>query len=200
MWFLPSRSRAGNVKRFFEAYRRTGAVSPGVLRIDADDAGDYLGIELPVGWSLHIGQRMTLGEMTNEFFQLNPLAPWYGLIGDDVVPVTLGWDKTLISLAGRCGIAYPNDNHQAPQLACHMVIGGDLVREMGWLALPGLDRLYIDTVWTDIGRGRAVMVYAPGVLVEHYHFSNGKAPMDAVYKKPNAQRDALCYEAWRANA
>lgn len=196
MWFLPSRSRPANVKRFFAAALATGMITPGVLRVDVDDAHNYADVLLPAGWAMHVGQRMTLGDMTNEFYALNPDAEWYGLLGDDVVPRTNNWDSTLVAAAMTHGMAYPDDWHQAPALACHMALRGDFVRKVGWLALPGLDRLYIDTALTTLARRQSKICYCSEVVLEHCHFSNGKAIKDAIYNKPRAASDRAIFDRW----
>ncbi|KKL69231.1 hypothetical protein LCGC14_2117000, partial [marine sediment metagenome] len=78
----------------------------------------------------------------------------------------------------------------------HFVLGNQLPVSMGWLALPGLDRLYIDTVWGDIAKSRGVLRRVPNVVLRHAHFSNGRALKDETYKKHNKARDKSIYEAW----
>ena len=71
------------------------------------------------------------------------------------------------------------------------------MREIGWLALPGLDRLYIDTVWNDIAAERGVLRFLPDVKLTHLHFSNRRAMMDRTYHKPSKNKDRAIYHAWK---
>ncbi|HQR41317.1 MAG TPA: DUF115 domain-containing protein, partial [Gemmatales bacterium] len=108
-----------------------------------------------------------------------------------------GWDRKLVMAAGRDKIAYCDDGIWGERHAARYVVGGDLAREIGWLLLPGTKRLYGDNAMNDIGRKKGCMVYLPDVLVEQMHFSNGKAPLDKTYEKPEAWDDRRVYEEWR---
>ncbi len=191
MWIVPSRSRPHNVARLLRAFEDTGAVTPVLLGLDSDDP--MLGAYPPIEST--IGVRRPLSVIYNEAFEKYPDLDWYGIFADDVVPETSGWDIALIEAAGNDGMAWGDDGINGPDHATHFVLGGDLVREIGWLALPGLDRIYIDTVWNDITRG--VARYLPDVKITHHHFSNGKVPMDAIYRKHHKDVDREIYTTWR---
>lgn len=143
-----------------------------------------------------IGLRLPFSDLYAEAYQRAPQRPWYGFIADDVVPETPGWDAALIEVAGLDGMAVPAGGHD-PQGAPHFVLGGDLVREIGWLAMPGFDRLYIDTVWMDIATKRGVLRRAPEVVLSHHHFSNKLARGDETYRKHRKDQDRALYETWR---
>lgn len=134
--------------------------------------------------------------MTNRAYRQHPEKPWYGLLSDDAVPMTFRWDVELSEAAGSDSIAYCADGINDERQASHVAIGGDLVRKLGWIILPGLVRIYGDNVLTDIGRERGALKYLPHVRLEHWHFSNGKAPMDETYAKPEAPRDGAIYQRW----
>jgi len=194
MWVLPSRGRPHNVARFIDAYRRTGATTPVWLRFDHDDPQQEY--DVPDNWIIEVGPRGPLSSIYNEFFAEYPNLDWYGFIADDVVPETFQWDKTLIEAAGKDRMAVPVGGKTTGGTP-HFVLGGDLVRSVGWLALPGLERLYIDTVWGDIARKRDVLEFLLDVTLEHHHFSNNKALFDATYRKPSRERDKILYQTWK---
>jgi hypothetical protein len=197
MWILPSRSRPHNIVRLIDAYRKTGATTPVWLRVDDDDpvVGGYY-IDHPL-WTMQIGEKKPLSELYAEVFFLYPEADWYGFIADDVVPETMQWDVKLIEAAGSDGMAVPAGGHEDYAGAPHFVLGGDLVRRVRWLALPGLDRLFIDTAWWDIAEKLGVLRKVPDVVLAHHHFSNKKAMYDKTYKKTRKVEDRACYDAWR---
>jgi len=147
---------------------------------------------LPKGWRLDIGQRKPLSGYYNEFYSKTD-CDWYGFIADDVVPESRGWDLKMIETAGKDGMAVPKGGHG--DIPPHFVLGGDLVRATGFLCLPGLDRIYIDTVWTDIAVSRGVLRECDAVL-NHVHFSKG-ALFDQTYKKFHKHEDKELYEQWR---
>ena len=173
-------------------------VMPAVLVLDDDDPllAGYGECERPSSWRTLIGARRRLGELYNLVFDLIPDAPCYGFLCDDAVPLTPGWDIALAAIAGTDGLAAPAGGHH-PTIAPHFCLGGDLVRDTGWLALPGLDRLYIDRVWHDIARATGVYRAAPEVVIEHRHFSTGQALYDSTYRKDHKDDDRAAYRAWR---
>ena len=200
MWILPSRSRPHNLLRLIDAWGRTGASTPVELCLDFNDPclRQYLSIPMPSGWIVVTGERDGLSRVYNDAFARHPEASWYGFIADDIVPLTDSWDVNLIEVAGSDGMAVPAGGHD-PNGAPHFVLGGDLVRSMGWLCLPGLDRLYIDTIWQEIATARGVLRRVPDVILEHRHFSNRKALIDETYLKKHKVQDKLIYDNWRQN-
>ena len=172
--------------------------TPTVLLIDHDDPMfiGYMDLDYPVGWRIEIGDRAPLSVVYNLVFAQWPDLDWYGIFADDVVPQTPGWDRMLIDAAGLDGVAYGDDGIDTTQ-ATHFVLGGNLARSLGWLALPGLARTHIDSVWNDIATERGVLRFVRNVRVSHLHFSNRRALMDQTYRKPNKQQDRVIYEKWR---
>lgn len=199
MWISPSRSRPHNIARLIEACRATKTSTPFLICIDADDPlrESYLALDLPDGWAIRTGPRDTLSAIYNAALSAHPGLDWYGVVADDIVPETPGWDRILIATAGRDGLAYGDDGINGARHATHFVLGGDLVRSTGFLALPGLDRIYIDTCWVEIANRFGVLRYRPDVKLTHKHFSNGTAPFDAVYRKHRKDQDRQIFEAWR---
>lgn len=158
--------------------------------------GAYQALALPFSWRLVVSERAVLSEIYNRQFRASPDLDWYGVGADDIEPEP-GWDHELIRAAGKDKMAFGDDGINGDRHATHFVLGGDLVRAMGWLALPGLDRIYIDTVWNDIAERLGVRRYLPDVKVTHRHFSTG-APKDSTYRKRHKARDREIYEQWRA--
>jgi hypothetical protein len=200
MWILPSRERPQNLKRLFDAWHKTKASTPVLLCLDVDDPcwPQYEEMEMPAGWKVFMGLRGPLSDIYNQAYSRHQNDPFFGFIADDVVPETEGWDRTLIVAAGKDGMAVPAGGDTTGG-SPHFVLGGDLVRSVGWLSLPYLDRLYIDTVWTDIAKARGVYRYLPEVTLAHHHFSNGKALMDSTYRKKNKESDKALYESFKLN-
>ena len=201
MWILPSRSRPHNLSRLIDAWVRTGSSTPVVVCIDSDDPcrEQYETMAIPDRWHIVVGTRCPLSDIYNNTYVRRWNATWFGFIADDVVPVTKDWDISLIKAAGNDGMAVPAGGETTGGCP-HFVLGGDLVRSVGWLSLPGLDRIYIDTVWGDIAKSRGVYREINDVRLEHHHFSNGKALLDKTYLKGNKAQDKLIYNNWRQHA
>lgn len=191
MWIVPSRSRPENIARLTLGLTET----PALLRLDKDDPelSRYLRIPYPTNWQITVGERRPLSAVYNESSGLS----WFGILADDVVPETPDWDRILIETAGHDGLAYGDDGINGETHATHFVLGCDLVKDIGFVALPGLNRIFIDTVWNDIARARGVMRYRPDVKLTHMHFSNGLAAFDRTYAKPGKSFDRDIYQQWK---
>ena len=198
IFILPTRSRPNNLLRLIDAWNKTGASTPVDLCVDLDDPllGQYENMVVPWNWRIVVGQRGPLSDIYNNAYRRHPNSNWFGFISDDVVPVTSGWDSILIDAAGSHGMAVPSGGETTGGCP-HFVLGGYLVRSTGWLSLPGLDRIYIDTVWGDIAKSMGVYREVQSVKLEHRHFSNGKALMDSTYRKHNKAQDKIIYDNWR---
>jgi hypothetical protein len=202
-WILPSRARPHNIERLIKAWKETRAATPCALVIDADDPffAGYMALErrLPEGWDIEVSTGGTPLDILNRYFEKKPDLAWYGLFSDDMVPETDEWDKVLTQAAVPDFIAYPDDGIQGENLPTTAVVGGQLARKIGYLALPGLKRLFHDAWLKTYGEHRKCLKYCGDVKVWHYHFSNGKAPVDDTYRKPSAGKDKEIYEKWRSS-
>lgn len=201
MWLLPSRGRPASMTRFFKAWKDTEASTKGIVCLDADDSHNYVGMEVPDNWTVEVHPRsVSLGTNTNEYFWRYRNEPFYGLLSDDAVPVTKHWDTKLIEAAGRDGIACCWDGiNNGTGLGSSPCIGGDFVRRQGWIIYPGLARIYGDNILYETAQKLGKLKYLPDVVVEHWHFSTGKSPMDETYKKADTNgSDLAIYESWKA--
>lgn len=122
-----------------------------------------------------------------------------GVMGDDHLPRTEGWDETLLAAAFG-GIAYGNDLLQGGNLCTAAFLDARIPRALGYLAPPQLRHLYVDNVWMDWGRGIGHLNYQDDVVIEHVHPGANKAPWDAGYEAVNgretAQRDLEQYHQY----
>lgn len=169
--------------------------------LDEDDAAKYDGLqsELPPNWRWSVKPRAaSLGLMMNEYFWNERNASWYGGLADDSVPVTKHWDQKLVAAAGNDGISICVDGiANGTNLGAAFVMAGNFVRRLGWIIYPGLARVYGDNILYEIADRRGVLRYLEDVTVEHWHFSNGKSPMDETYRKDGTERDEAIYRAWK---
>lgn len=151
VFFLPTRSRPDEIRGFLASYHATESTAPVCVRIDADDPAraEYEKIEYPDNFEIVVGYAPAGGgsaTLINEFYQEHPDLPWYGLLADDVRCGSVGWDRKLIEAAGHARVAYGPDGLCNRSCCTHPVLGGDLVREMGWIALPGVRHYFVDMV------------------------------------------------------
>ncbi len=191
MWLIPSRGRPHLVQRLFQMAQFK---EPGILILDDDNAENYSGIGLPYGWGASIHPRMFLGPKLNAAFERFPNEPWYGILNDDHVPVTVGWERAMVD-AGRDGMAWPDDNY-GKRISAH-VKGGDVCRKLGFFACPALMHYFLD----DADELIAPLVggkYLSDIVVSHEHVNAGRAPMDRTYaERPNHGDDMRNFAKWR---
>jgi hypothetical protein len=127
-----------------------------------------------------------------------------GFMGDDHRPRTPQWDRKLLAALGdhQYAIAYGNDLLQGENLATASVMTNDIPRTLGYMALPTLTHLEVDTVWMDWGRATH-LTYLPDVILEHMHPVAGKAALDEGYTAVNSHevssQDKIAYDTYVAH-
>lgn len=215
MWLLPSKGRPASLARFCDAFRATMGSTPGLIIIDQADAerheAEYRAIELPFGWSWRITDGVSQGDKLREIWGDVVNCAWLGLIGDDCVPETAGWDRALVDELDGSNFASCNDGWQAPKRVANCwVMSGDLVRAVGYVFPPGLQHLFVDDVWEQLAdRVRGIWICRMDVMVRHRHVLKGEAAADethrGVYGSSSMDTsaglwptDAATYQAWLA--
>ncbi len=100
----------------------------------------------------------------NQVFEDNPDEDFYFMANDDIVFETPLWD---LELAVKGKISYGNDSYQGENLCTFPMIDGDIVRALGWLQLPTLEKYCGDVVWRTIGRSLNNLNYNSNVIMYH---------------------------------
>lgn len=158
---------------------------PILVRLHDNDPNlqDYLKLPYPNNWTVTHAEHCKCAGTWEWAFERFPDEKFYGFIGDDCLPEGEKWWEKLELAAGAFNIAYPDDGIHGARLCTHPCIGGDLVRAVGFWALPGLDHNFIDTFWKILGENCALLRYVPEVKFNHQHpIRFGKHLMDDVYK------------------
>ncbi|HYD64495.1 MAG TPA: hypothetical protein VED21_03415 [Azospirillum sp.] len=189
-----------------------GMEAGGVLGVNADDPERpaYERLPLPPGWTLMLVPAGTTGssEVFRQAFRRFPDRPWYGNIADDNGIGTAGFEQALVSAAGGWGIASANDGWQARadvmvgRMHGATVIGGELMRALGYWAPEGFHHLFLDDVWETIGRELGVWRTLMDVHTPHHHPVNTGQAMDATHVIVNSNtmhaRDGARFRRWLA--
>jgi hypothetical protein len=197
---VPSRGRPGNVARLTGACARTCRTRY-VLHFGIDDDDPQLG-----GYDFGLaaattGPRTGLVGWTNRLAAAHMDVPYLASLGDDMVPVTDGWDERLVTQVEHMGggFAYPED-HRRNDIPEAVVVSTPVIAALGWFMYPELHHWYPDNIWADLGRGAGCLAYLPDVLVEHRHPNVDPAtPADATYHEAAGRfdADAAAYRRWR---
>ena len=200
---VPSRGRPANVARLVEACADTCRADTLIhFGFDDDDPCFCDNLKAADGCLTSVEPRMGLAAWTNHLAALHPGAPYYASIGDDMVPETDGWDVRLIDACKDMGggFAYPDDKRRN-DIPEAVVMSGEIVEALGWMALPALGHWFIDAVWRDLGAGAGHRLrYCPSVVVRHRHpnVDPGTRP-DATYAEASRgfAADMAAYQKWR---
>jgi len=200
MIILPTRGRPDSIRRFMEAYAKTGATAPVLLVTDHDDTS-YDALALHPNFKRKVmPPHNGIGECFNAVFAEYPDLEYYGVMADDVVPETPKWDMLLKEACLPFSLSWGNDGLQGAKLPTHPHIAGDVVRTLGWIACPGVMHWFVDNMWLDIANALGGGHYLTDVRTPHYHVLSGQASLDDTYmNQPSREKDMTNYAAFMKN-
>jgi hypothetical protein len=203
---VPSRGRPHNLKRLSDALKNTCTGNYQLMaRLDNDDPalGEYLEID---DIQFLVGDRIFFTSSVNELAQIADEEDYthIAILGDDVLPETVGWDEKMISaLNGELGVVYGSDGLEdlhGPDLPTHVVVPIEMYQKLGWIGLPTSRHLFLDNAWRELGK-LTNFIYLKDVKLTHLHRWNKSAPNDETYEEANdkvkREEDRLAFETWR---
>jgi hypothetical protein len=192
---VPSRGRPQNVDRLWKTMQATcRGQTDLVVGLDEDDPQllNYSETGLDDSTAdLSGGPEFVIeSDLHNVVPWINKLAipqadnyRFIGHIGDDNIPHTEGWDVAIMEALGKTPFAFGNDlypTRPAGSLCCHVFMRSEVVRKLGYFGPPGIKHMYVDVAWMAWGVKTGI-TYLHDVIIEHAHFTTGKAPSDDVY-------------------
>jgi hypothetical protein len=215
----PTRRRPGNAATLIRAWNQTGVCSDLIFCTDHDDPAlaGYRQVreDNPArrGMVLWVaGPRLGLCGWT-DLIAATYAGQYEALmsIGDDHVPGTAAFDRTLLDACGPGGFAYGDDGvlhrpspewpepHNLPTacLITSNIIAGPL---KGAMCLPGAAHMFTDAYWMMLAEQAGCRHFLPGVKVTHHHPAAGRAIRDQTYADGEASwaADEAVYRAWLA--
>lgn len=198
MWFLPSYGRPEKFRGLLEA--PGGWPERVVVLVNEDDPQREAYNFLTLPWSVALipaGSRCAdAHRWITKAYGLH--LKFYGLLMDDLWPVTPGWWQAMEQAAEDRYVVVANDNRSFPRFRAAGGFGGGLVRAMGSLVPPPLKHNFEDNVWDDIASEFNLLRPLSDVLVEHRHHIYGTAQHDETYLRGSADfaLDAEIYAKW----
>ncbi len=204
---VPTRSRAGNLAQLKQSWEQTtSGKSIFCPVIDNDQLDEYAEIIggtnwLPSDWSVHNDYPLSSVEKINHVAEvLSKNYPIIGFISDDFIIHTQGWEDKIIDWQMKNkGICYCNDLLQSESLPTAVFIHSDIIKALGYMGIPSLKHYYVDNYWLDIGTRLKKLKYFHDIVIEHKHWSNGKAQKDELYQKTSNtlwDRDKLAWDTY----
>lgn len=188
MWLLPTRGRAELCQEALDTCAAASMTSKLLVMIDSR-IDEYPDLKNPMPKTCEIiRQPFDMADCMRFIFDVFPDEKNYGWLADDLQPETKGFDKILEQAAGDWCVADCNDggfigtiNHNKEHSLCGAFCwGGELIRTVGWWALPGVQQAGIDDAWTEIVTYALPKLrkYQADCIVNHFHFKTGKRPFD----------------------
>lgn len=129
--------------------------------------------------------------------------PILGHIGDDNVPRNVGWDTRVMESLDTHLFCYGDDldpGRPAGSLALTIFMRSEVVQKLGYMGPPSIQHMYVDPTWFAWGKATSIE-FLPDVVLEHMHYSLGKAPRDESYNHSTSliPEDCNRYNAYCEN-
>ena len=183
---VPSRGRPKRLDEFIKSFYDTKSYNTDVIfYLNEDDPklSEYSKSDYII-----IGKRMYLAEAYNWIFDMYPKYDYYSLLNDDHHCITPGWDRKLIEIIekkGGWGLSCCEDHLTDWKQFQHpsgMVISGNIPRTLGYMIWTKIQHIGIDCYFKELLAPLGLMYHTTDVVIEHRHWSNGKALLDENYK------------------
>lgn len=197
---VPTRGRPENIARLEAGLAETStSVADFLYVIDEDDptADGYRMMDLKR--LLVIPRRKLGGTLNHVARQYTDRYEHIGFMGDDHLPRTGGWDRTVLGALDQKGprIVYGDDLLQGAALPTAAFMNSRIIRSLGYMVPPEMVHLYLDNFWKELGERLEGLVYLPEVVIEHLHPAAGKAQWDPGYTEVNSPAmDTSDRDAW----
>ena len=183
---IPTRDRPHNAQRAFEQLKKVSVESDFLMIINEDQFEMYSSIKHIPFYDVP-SELGSIGKV-NYVLEDSPsiLSQYQTITGidDDCMVTTPEWDAHLLAPIKRrgYGISYGNDTMQGENLPTKVMISTNILKPLGFWAPPVLTHLFADNFWKELGTALAALTYFPNVMMEHWHYLNGKAPIDELYQ------------------
>lgn len=200
MWLLPSRNRIGNLKRFFRSCREMGVSTPGMVLVNQDEFdqkhSEYGALDLPKGWSVVGVEATCMHDALRAIYPVVRDSQFIGLLQDDLVPGTPGWDTELIRQLSGWNVVCAYDG-RSNRMAGAIAWSTQLIKELGWIYPPGTKHLYGDDVWETMGREAGCLKIDPSVVTTHQNETYSLNPDETAKAIVSyTEHDKAVFEEW----
>lgn len=215
-WLLPSRRRPHNLRRFFTAFAAMQSQSPGLVFVQRDEYAElksqYESLMLPKAWQMVLTDGDSQGDKLREQQSLFHNAAWVGLIGDDQEPVTIEWDRLLVSRLNGWNLVTCLDDWvvnkstkwgQPNRMAGTLLFSGDLYRAIGYIFPPKIHHVYLDDIFEELATRVDFWEICRDVMILHHHAQRDPARADSTDALAYGNNNSFCqidlgpWQDWR---
>jgi len=202
---VPTRKRREQAARLIKSFEASEPADETVLLFVTDDDDDSYE-DMDWGGTTHcvLSPRDTLVGIFNKIALAH--ADDFDAImtvGDDHLFTTPKWDKALmdaLEAMGGTGWVFPDDKRRSgfPEI---WAVSSDLVKFLGWFALPVVKHFYCDNAISELGRRTDMLRYVPEAVIEHLHYTvSPGTERDSTYieaEQSSGASDLAAYQEWR---
>ena len=205
---LPSRFRPAGLRRAYESWRTHSVASDIVFGFQEGDATLDENLAIAAGHPHHLFSNIGLAAKANALCEAMPGYAGYMILNDDHVIQTPGWDRKLLDVIDenarehghRIVIPHWRDGIHDERLAQGFVTAELLAVTGTYLPRGYMRHLFTDNYFMTIGQVCGILRYVGEVFIEHLHFHNGKAALDANYAETQNneayQREEVAFRRW----
>jgi hypothetical protein len=185
----PSRNRSHKIDEFYKNFVENSTITDLVFSLDKDDEHNYPRYDAPnVFYEIGFGGGISpaINYVAYKYAQ-NPQYKLIGMVNDDHKIQTYAWDQIMYDKVKDLEyvIAHPNDLRKEMEYtfdwASSVFMTRNIINVLGYMAEPGFNHLYVDTIWLDLAKQLNCLEYFKDVIFEHIHPLFGKAKMDDDY-------------------
>ncbi len=207
MWLLPTLNRIKKLQTFLNSAIENETSTPGLILVDEKDldahVAEYSSLKMPSNWDIFMtGDAITMGDKIRKVWPHLTNENWVGLLNDDHFIATKNWDQKLLKKLDGKNFIHANDNWRCPTIATTATVWSKpLLDCVDWpIYPPGLNHLYIDDLWTNLGKATGCWRPVMSVIVEHHHALKGEMEQDETFHKvyddyfAGNSRDTSVYE------
>jgi len=185
-----SRERPNECFNAVESFLNTSSESDLTILLDGDDSNLMAYLEKKEHLHFYMIQKKdTITNRINQSALSNiDKYEFFHITNDDVFYHTKYWDKKFMETLNDYGygIVYGNDLFQKENLPTFPFISSEIIKELGWLQMPLLNKYYGDMAWKILGIEANCLYHCQEIIIEHLHHlaGKGKYPVDMdIYKK-----------------
>lgn len=208
MWFMPSYGRPSILRDLLQAPGGWPAEVVVLINEDDPERERYFQVldglkereDIAYPWRLcGIAPGSRCADAYRVIAKRWPDEPFYGIVDDDIHPMTPGWHTALEQAAGDRFISLAGGEPHFPLMRNARCMGGELARAMGGICpVEGLKHNYTDCIWDHVAQDFDVLRACPEVIAEHRHWIRKQVPKDITYERGSADidRDKAVFEQW----
>lgn len=198
MILLPTLNRVELLQRFLDSVKLTAPDCKGLILVDEKDyqinEHAYTNLIKPTHWGIiNTYKNVSMGDKCRYVQNMWVDESWVGLLNDDHVCITPGWDNIVEEMLDGTNMVSTNDGYWN---FGHNVVGltawsTPLLEAAGIPIFPTwIDHWFIDNIWKNIGDATGCWLETMKVNIEHRHVFRGMMAADETAKISQSQEKA----------